>query len=674
MNQFINIFNEKFSISVINSVFINDNSSNKQFDEINKQVEVVSKTLAGLDEPIFTIKSACGQNIENLLNDIQTSFDDLEKKENQTETSYNNILENINKNIKEINSIFSDFEKIRDLFYSQNHKVQREMNQLKNLYALYAKEYNKKRPINQSLNNQLNTSVNQNDQNNQINQSNNQNYQSNVLRPKKTLGQSFLFTLKPQKSKEDLYKTVNLFQDNSEQDMMEMYLDEAQLLRKNYHVMCYVYDDYDIYDIYYDLRAVGLRDGEYFPKGSHGFYYDRKIEVQSFLINGVPSKYTKKPYSIEFPINLKCFESVKIHIVYKSIKDLSTLSKGEKDERNIYRYERYGLDKSLAGQMAKFSLILKGSFDIVNFEEYFFVRNKNNLQETEYVWGGCVPYQGRTTLIMFSKKEANWTYRYSTKFHSNSNLKNTKYFLPIEFIGGNNEIIRITPHSPQSTNLIIDEENRQYIIEYKNTNHRKAEFIIEGELRNKCKGEWLVDLTDEEVDKKINPEDALCKPQLKAIAEKIIADFDRENKDNDFEYLDFMKIGLWVYKNIKYDYNYLGKTQFTAMDIYNKRVGVCHHFTKLSNALLYALGYKVIYASGYCCKNNKSFKTSTGHAWSLVKLGNKWYPFDSTWGILTGKLPVGHIFGTFFNKGCKLVGYDQVSFDEQEMEGKFIDK
>ena len=132
---------------------------------------------------------------------------------------------------------------------------------------------------------------------------------------------------------------------------------------------------------------------------------------------------------------------------------------------------------------------------------------------------------------------------------------------------------------------------------------------------------------------------------------------------------------MWVKENIKYDYNYIGQTQLTAMDIYKKRVGVCHHFTKLSNALLYSLGYKVLYASGYCCQKNKTFKTSTGHAWSLIKLdNNKWYPFDSTWGIFTGKIPVGHIFGTFDGKSFKIFGYDQIKFDKQEMEGNYIEK
>ena len=128
-----------------------------------------------------------------------------------------------------------------------------------------------------------------------------------------------------------------------------------------------------------------------------------------------------------------------------------------------------------------------------------------------------------------------------------------------------------------------------------------------------------------------------------------------------------------VKKNIRYDLSYVGKIEYSAIDIYNNRVGVCHHFTKLSNALLYSLGYKVIYCTGYTCQQNKIFKTTTGHAWSLIKIGDKWFPFDSTWGIFTGKLPVGHIFATFYSKVRRLVSTDQAKFDRQEVEGKYIE-
>jgi hypothetical protein len=247
------------------------------------------------------------------------------------------------------------------------------------------------------------------------------------------------------------------------------------------------------------------------------------------------------------------------------------------------------------------------------------------------------------------------------------------FYAPIEFIGGNNEIVNIKSTCPQSTNCILEEEERQYAIEFFNTRYKEAKFSIEGVLKNKCKGEWEIDLTNEEIENLMPEEDRLCKEQLRTFANDIIKEFDNKNKDNNFEFHDYMKIGMWVYENITYDLSYSGQTNYSAVDIYNIKKGVCHHFTKLSNALLYSLGYKVLYAAGYVCKDDSSFKTSTGHAWSLIRLNNnKWYPFDSTWGIFTGKLPVIHIFSLFSGKHISTRGNDRIKIDNNQMEGIFI--
>ena len=134
-----------------------------------------------------------------------------------------------------------------------------------------------------------------------------------------------------------------------------------------------------------------------------------------------------------------------------------------------------------------------------------------------------------------------------------------------------------------------------------------------------------------------------------------------------------MKIGLWVHKNINYNYEYIGKTQYSAMDIYNMRKGVCHHFTRLSNALLYSIGYKVIYVSGYAITDIKEINKESYHAWSLIKLGNKWYPFDSTWGIVSGKLPISHLFEKFFNESSGFYGKDNIQFGNDFEKIKYED-
>ena len=137
--------------------------------------------------------------------------------------------------------------------------------------------------------------------------------------------------------------------------------------------------------------------------------------------------------------------------------------------------------------------------------------------------------------------------------------------------------------------------------------------------------------------------------------------------------LDPAKIGKWVNKNIKYDIAYTGKTDMSAMDIYNQKVGVCHHFTILYNALLYSIGYKAIYVSGYAVKKKDFFDISNAHAWSLVQINGKWFPFDSTWNILTGKLPVSHVFQNYFSIPKSTVGSEHIKIVEPAITGEFVE-
>ena len=651
INQKMNIFNERLEVSINNENQINTDNDNN-LEEIYNKMSNIFSSIKELDKIISDVKNIFGANIENLLNEIQENLINIDNKRYKNEEDLKKLINNIGNRIDEIQNICFIFEESKQNFYVKNKTVNKEMISLNEKVDLL----NQKKTENE-INNFLKNEIKEED-NNENNNNNDKDF----------LSQSFLFRVKDQSWK---YKTHILFNDQ-EEDYIENFIDQPTLLRKNWHEICYVYDDYDVHDIYYDMKAVGLGRNSYFHTGFHNFSYESNIEIESFLINGEESPYVNKRYFIKFNLDLNNLETVKIYIRYKESKNLDLLPLEKIEERKIYRYEYYGLGSFLAGQMGKYSLILKGSFDIVNFEQYFLIKNEKNLNENEYFWGGRVPYGGKRTLIMLSKNKANWSFYSSSKVSSSSNFRRTSLFIPIEFVGGNNEIINITASSPQTSNIILDEEKRQYIVSFQNLDDNKGEFILKGEFQNRCKGEWYVDLTDEEVDRKIPEEDKLCKEQLKYIAKSILEDFDKNNKNNDFQFLDYMKIALWVKKNIKYDLNYSGRHDMTAIDIYNMRVGVCHHFTKLSNALLYSLGYKVMYISGYAVKNNKKFNRDSGHAWSLIKLNGKWYPFDSTWGIVSGKLPVGHIFGFFFNKGYNARGVDSIKLEIGDVIGTLI--
>ena len=158
------------------------------------------------------------------------------------------------------------------------------------------------------------------------------------------------------------------------------------------------------------------------------------MEIQEFSLNDITSKFIiENDKNISFKINLHNLETVKVHIKFKAIKDLSDLSREELEQREVYRYGYYGLNPNLEGEKVKYSLILKGSFDIVNFTEYFLIRNTNNKKETEYIWGGIVPRRGKMVNIMFSKKEAIWSFSQVLKFNFDSFVQNTRIFVPVEY-------------------------------------------------------------------------------------------------------------------------------------------------------------------------------------------------------------------------------------------------
>ena len=85
-------------------------------------------------------------------------------------------------------------------------------------------------------------------------------------------------------------------------------------------------------------------------------------------------------------------------------------------------------------------------------------------------------------------------------------------------------------------------------------------------------------------------------------------------------------------------------------EILNKRIGVCEHFTQLYNALLHSINIPAVFVGGYAFNNENSFKNPkfSTHVWSLVKINSKWIPIDPTWGLFEGKLPVSHVFETYF--------------------------
>jgi hypothetical protein len=182
---------------------------------------------------------------------------------------------------------------------------------------------------------------------------------------------SFEFGIKNQNIKAEFYKTSLLFNNNGEEDYLEYYLEESQILRKNWHEICYIYDDYDIHDIYYNIKAIELDNLAYFSQ--YSLNVPSNSELEFVMVDGVNNEYEKvNDYMYSVELNLKNLEMSKIHYKYKDFKN--------KSYYELTYKEYYGISSEAGNTMGKYILINKGSYDIVKFDELFLVRNENNFR------------------------------------------------------------------------------------------------------------------------------------------------------------------------------------------------------------------------------------------------------------------------------------------------------
>ena len=461
--------------------------------------------------------------------------------------------------------------------------------------------------------------------------------------------------------------------ENNYKEIINPKNNSQDLLINNFIETCYIYDEFDLYDRNYEYQAVGLSNRVFLEVNEINFFKDRIIKIIDFTIDNKNVKYTYKNSKLTFEtIKLKNLEIKNIHLKYKQSK---ILTEGQKRQRKIYREDEYGITKNLRGRNALFNLIIKNDMEIISFDEPIFKK----IKEDEYKLEGLIPKEGKITRVILSKKIAKYKVYYKKRIETKNknNIKDITLTLHYYFEEGgnkNNDIKINRTTNPQNNITKISKENRQYKIEFNNIKQKFAEVKIEIDLINICKGDWLCDLTEEQIEKLIPKDYKTNKKKLKHIATNIIKTYDEKHKNDLAKITDISKIGKWIKSNIVYNENYKEEKQITALEIYQNKIGVCKQFTILYNALLYSLGYKCIYISGFAFKDNDNFNLSDAHCWSLVRVNGKWLPFDATWGIFSGKLPACHVFEDFFLKKNISSSIEKDNLKHlDEVYGKFIE-
>ena len=110
---------------------------------------------------------------------------------------------------------------------------------------------------------------------------------------------------------------------------------------------------------------------------------------------------------------------------------------------------------------------------------------------------------------------------------------------------------------------------------------------------------------------------------------------------------DYIKLGRWVHKNMKYG---SASIDLTVDEILSSLTGYCLHYTELYNSLLFSIGIKAVFITGFFIPGeNKKPESATEsyHTWTIAKIGDEWKALDSTLGLFFGNLPTSHIFGSY---------------------------
>ena len=661
LNHQINILKDYLNICLINQNNI-DNYFNKDEDnELINDIENISNKINEMESLLEKQKTE-SKNLEGNFKIIQEQFNMIKKNE-QDELNYQKFrysinIECIKTQINQIKNIINKLRENKMLYDQKKIEIENDINILQNKIEnkiASIKSKRKKSLSNQYLNKYYIDSFSE------INDS---------LFSKG----SMLLGIKDFSNAKKILNSIYISNNDDPRNSLN---NKPNLIMTNWHETCYINDECDVHDIYYELKAVGLPSDMAFSSTSFCFIYQNQIEIIEIILFEIDERvvdYDFQRYSLRFNILLKNMESKKIHIIYKEFPLYNQKDENQKNILNIFRKKFYGLSHTLVGLNAKYILINSSNFEIINFDDEFFIKNEMS-ENIEYLWQGKIPENGKRTLVRLSLKEAHFSFheKYTLKSVNNSFINNSSIKITKGYKYGNNKIIKYGYKSKPNAEIKLDEVKNIFEVQYIKTNSQKGEFIYKGELINRCKGEWTINLTDQEIDNLIPLDYKTNKEKFKSIALDIIKKYDEEHGNDMLNVPDVAKIGKWVKKNIKYDITYTGLNYITATETLKLGKGVCHHITKLFNALMYSLNYQVIYILGFIIESNLTFSRQDTHAWSLIKIDGKWLPFDITNGIFSSKLPIIHIFKQIDIIEVESIKcLDKVEFEPIEIKGNII--
>ena len=273
-------------------------------------------------------------------------------------------------------------------------------------------------------------------------------------------------------------------------------------------------------------------------------------------------------------------------------------------------------------------------------EGYTYLGSKENLfkkdSDRTYSYYGACPTETIQDVIRFSPAQASWKAKTETvvktdsKFLNEVTFKIPKYYYHWGRTKNNYYKVSSTAENSYDVNN-IKYDDLYFQVKVPAENKNKVSVTVETNFTNKLTDEFNLDLPKNyyEIDK------SKIDPVIERKAKEII----QEKSDKP----DYYKLGKFVNSYMTYDLSYFGDVS-TAREIYDRKRGVCEHYTILYNAMLNAIGIQTLNTSGWAFEKDQTAgdKNTVGHAWTVALIDGKWKELDATWGLFDG-IPAGHI-------------------------------
>ena len=387
------------------------------------------------------------------------------------------------------------------------------------------------------------------------------------------------------------------------------------------------------------IMICNLAEGRVAPTITFSLIQDNKYIFDFVELNGRKVDYFVDKHILNVKnVQISVEQCGEFHFKYRCISNVDKL---------LTRVESIYLTKQV-NYYGKIIVDIPEKYDIIEYGEKF---KKDPKKINSFYFNGIIS-ESMNKSFKICYKKAVWEYEREYIIEPEENVKESILKIHRSFKGGNLKILEYNIEH-ENFEFTDDEKENKFIFTIKNPNSKNYKIKFKLKFENSTGGyngpekkDALTKIPDEDIQ------------FFKDLSNKIIS----EDKS---ELPIYQKLGNWVYGYLKYDLKYFG-INMTAKEIYNKKEGICVHFTLLYNALLKSQGIESAYIRGIqlkitednILKENEEYLqqykkdgnfNNLGHAWTLAEINGKWIPLDATWKLFGENFPITHIFENFLN-------------------------